>query len=108
MKKLYVKDSKGKRLYVTEIVGNEVKLSASREPPTSPLDGFDIEFTLTPKREVEDQSRNGVRVIVTRTKDGSHVDASCSCFGFDGRAHNHESCPNRLRQVQRFAYKKDA
>ncbi len=44
----------------------------------------------------EDQSRNGVRVIVTRYKDGgTTVDASCSCFGSNMRAHNNPSCTNR-------------
>jgi hypothetical protein len=41
----------------------------------------------------EDQSRNGVRVIVTRHKDGTTVDASCSCFGIPGRTHSSTSCP---------------
>jgi hypothetical protein len=46
----------------------------------------------------EDQSRNGVRVIVTHHRNGgTTVDASCSCFGSPMRAHDHDSCPNRLR-----------
>jgi hypothetical protein len=49
--------------------------------------------------KVEDQSRNGVRVLVTTFHDGTtHVDAACSCFGYDGRAHNSMSCSNRMAQ----------
>ncbi len=42
---------------------------------------------------VEDQSKNGVRVIVTRFHDGTVVDASCSCFGSEHRVHSTSSCP---------------
>ncbi len=42
---------------------------------------------------IEDQSKNGVRVLVTRTKDGSTVNATCSCFGNIGRVHNTTECP---------------
>ena len=53
---------------------------------------------------VEDQSRNGVRVIVTRYRDGgTYVDASCSCFGSTSRTHSWENCPNRLRLLARTA-----
>lgn len=48
----------------------------------------------------EDQSRNGVRVIVYRFKNGSTaVDASCQCFGHTFRLHSSENCPllRRLR-----------
>ena len=44
---------------------------------------------------VEDRSRNGVKVLVTRSKDGSTVDASCQCFGLKTRAHSVSNCPNR-------------
>lgn len=43
---------------------------------------------------VEDQSRNGVRVIVHYDKDGnSGVDADCSCHGMTFRSHSHTHCP---------------
>jgi hypothetical protein len=41
----------------------------------------------------EDQSRNGVRVIVYRTENGSVVDADCQCFGHPGRLHSTDRCP---------------
>lgn len=46
----------------------------------------------------EDQSRNGVRVIVWRHEGGTTVDAACACFGLDGRAHSTEACPVFRRQ----------
>lgn len=47
----------------------------------------------------EDQSQNGVRVIVHRFKNGTVVEASCQCFGTLFRLHSNESCPllRRLR-----------
>ena len=42
---------------------------------------------------VEDQSKNGVRVKVHRNKDGSYVDADCSCLGMFGRTHDNTECP---------------
>lgn len=45
-----------------------------------------------PKRE--DQSRNGVRVVVYRyASGGSWVDADCQCFGSTGRLHSNPDCP---------------
>ncbi len=52
------------------------------------------------KPTTEDQSKNGVRVIVHRYHDGSTVDASCACFGSDFRAHSTTSCPNFKRQEE--------
>lgn len=50
----------------------------------------------------EDQSRNGVSVIVHRFKNGSTiVDASCSCFGSTWRLHNNAACPVLKRQLAR-------
>ena len=50
------------------------------------------------KPVVEDQSRNGVRVIVYRYEGrGTVVDASCQCFGSTSRLHSSESCPVLLR-----------
>lgn len=50
---------------------------------------------------VEDQSQNGVKVIVTRYKNGmTNVDADCSCLGYEGRAHNTHSCPNLKRLLE--------
>lgn len=43
-----------------------------------------------------DQSRNGVKVIVHRSRDGSTVDADCSCLG-GMRAHSNPECPNRKK-----------
>ena len=48
---------------------------------------------------VTDESRNGVRVIVTRTKDGSTVQADCQCFGNPGRAHSTDGCPVLKRRL---------
>jgi hypothetical protein len=98
----YVEDDKGVKLYCMGLDGNRVQLSyrGPKDPGGSvcavypPLDDFNIFFTLLPKVHVEDQSKNGVRVIVTRTKDGSHVDASCQCFGQPMRAHSNVGCPN--------------
>lgn len=53
----------------------------------------------TKQYAVEDQSKNGVRVIVTRWKSGgTTVDATCQCFGSDFRCHSNPSCPNLHRQ----------
>jgi hypothetical protein len=41
----------------------------------------------------EDQSRNGVRVIVYRNENGSTVDAACQCFGSRRRLHSNPHCP---------------
>ncbi len=50
------------------------------------------------KKEV--QSKNGVRVVVYRDKDGNTiVDASCSCYGMPFRVHDRENCPNRFRLI---------
>lgn len=55
--------------------------------------------SVKPRVTTEDQSKNGVRVIVHRYPDGSTVDAGCGCFGSDFRAHSRVDCPNRLRQI---------
>jgi len=45
---------------------------------------------------IEDQSRNGVRVLVHRHPDGStYVDAACACFG-GNRAHSMSNCPRLI------------
>lgn len=50
------------------------------------------------KPVVEDQSRNGVRVIVYRYEGrGTVVDASCQCFGSRFRLHSSDTCPLLLR-----------
>jgi hypothetical protein len=48
--------------------------------------------------EREDQSRNGVKVIVTRFRDnlgvsGTTVEADCNCFGHPMRACSSSQCP---------------
>jgi len=48
--------------------------------------------------ETQDQSRNGVKVVVTKYFDkkgpsGSRVEASCSCFGSPHRVHDDPYCP---------------
>jgi len=49
--------------------------------------------------EAVNQSRNGVKVIVHRDKDGNTiVDASCLCFGSSFRVHDRMNCPNLLEQ----------
>ena len=41
-----------------------------------------------------DQSKNGVKVIVTRFEDGGTVvEADCQCFGMPGRVHSNSYCP---------------
>ena len=50
------------------------------------------------KPMLEDQTRNGVRVVVHRFKSGStYVDAACQCFGSPRRLHSSEKCPLLLR-----------
>ena len=46
----------------------------------------------------EDQSRNGVKVIVLRFKSGTVVQATCQCFGAPFRLHSNEQCPLLRRQ----------
>jgi len=41
------------------------------------------------------QNKNRVRVSVTKTKEGSVVNASCQCFGHSFRTHSNPNCPNR-------------
>ena len=49
----------------------------------------------------EDQSRNGVKVIVTRFEaGGTTVDADCQCFGIQGRVHSSMLCPLRLKAME--------
>ena len=55
--------------------------------------------SVKPRVTIEDQSKNGVRVIVHRSAEGSTVDADCECFGSNFRVHSREDCPNRLRQI---------
>ena len=61
-----------------------------------------------PKYVEEDQSSNGVRVIVTRfyADDGSvtrsTVEADCNCFGHPCRMHSNMSC-RALARAQRQA-----
>jgi hypothetical protein len=45
------------------------------------------------KPAFEDQSRNGVKVIVRRNENGSVVEADCQCFGGKGRLHSNPYCP---------------
>lgn len=40
----------------------------------------------------DDQSKNGVRVIVTRCPEGSTVEADCQYFGSTGRTHSNPTC----------------
>lgn len=50
------------------------------------------EQTEKPKRE--DQSKNGVRVIVWRwPSGGTTVEADCQCFGSFGTVHSNMHCP---------------
>jgi hypothetical protein len=48
----------------------------------------------------EDQSRNGVRVIVTRSEDGSVVEADCNCFGSPQRVHSNMFCPLLVKNTE--------
>lgn len=53
------------------------------------------------KVEKEDQSKNGVKVIVHRFYDrkglvGTTVEADCKCFG-GNRAHSSPDCPRIVR-----------
>ena len=49
---------------------------------------------------VEHQNTNGVKVTVTRSEQGSVVEADCQCFGLPGRIHSREDCPLRLAQME--------
>lgn len=62
------------------------------------------------ERKHEDQSRNGVRVHVTRHVEvswsgvdqvGLTVEADCQCFGSEERVHSREDCPVRLAILAR-------
>lgn len=53
----------------------------------------------------EDQSKNGVHVIVRIFADGRTVEASCECHGTEFRMHSTEHCPNRLRIIAQQAAK---
>ena len=45
---------------------------------------------------IEDQSRNGVRVIVYHWPSGTVVVKDCSCMGYEMRAHDNPGCPRLL------------
>jgi hypothetical protein len=47
------------------------------------------------------QDRNGVRVRVHRSDEGSTVDATCQCFGSEERSHSTMSCPLYKAQQSR-------
>lgn len=48
----------------------------------------------------EDQSANGVRVIVIRfPSGGTTVEADCQCFGLPWRVHSTPSCPRLKEQT---------
>lgn len=58
------------------------------------------------KPVIEDQSRNGVKVVKYTFKNGSTVvDASCQCFGAPLRLHSSEKCPllKRLRAGKKIS-----
>ena len=55
-----------------------------------------------PEPVVEDQSMNGVKVLVHRWPDGNTaVEADCSCFGTSFRCHNSTACPVYLAATPR-------
>lgn len=77
--------------------GEHVQLPAKLDKHLAKLR---IAVALLPEEPVvEDQSKNGVKVIVRRTSQGSTVEASCSCHGVIGRAHSTTQCP----LLRRFA-----
>lgn len=41
-----------------------------------------------------EQSRNGVKVVVYRSENGSVVEADCLCYGSPYRVHSNPCCPN--------------
>lgn len=47
-----------------------------------------------------DQSRNGVKVTVYKSENGSVVQADCLCYGSPNRVHSHPNCPLRLKILQ--------
>jgi len=52
-----------------------------------------LEVTKRSKPVKIDQSKNGVKVIVTRYPDrGSVVETDCECFGIEGRTHSNQFC----------------
>ena len=42
---------------------------------------------------LDDQSKNGVRVLVRRSDGGSTVEADCACYGNPQRVHSSRLCP---------------
>lgn len=58
---------------------------------------FQIKLSIKEIPFIEDQSKNGVKVIVSRFSGGTHVEASCNCFGAKNRVHSNPSCVNLKR-----------
>jgi hypothetical protein len=52
------------------------------------------------EHEVTSTVRDGVRVTVHRSKDGTAVEAACQCFGMPFRTHSTEACP-RFRAAEK-------
>lgn len=48
--------------------------------------------------QVEKCIRNGVVVKITRSTEGSVVEASCGCLGYKNRTHTSQHCPNIPRK----------
>lgn len=51
------------------------------------------------KRKHSVERRNGVRVEIWRSDDGTAILSSCACLGLPMKVHSQESCPWRLKQI---------
>jgi len=54
----------------------------------------ELDVVKTDKPVKTDQSKNGVKVMVTKFPDGGTiVESDCQCFGIEGRVHSNQFCP---------------
>lgn len=44
------------------------------------------------------QTKNGVKVKVSKSKNGTVVEADCLCFGHPKRVHSKIDCPNLVKK----------
>lgn len=58
---------------------------------------FKISLNIEEIPIIEDQSRNGVKVLVHRYSYGTYVEKDCSCMGSNFRVHDNLNCPNLKR-----------
>jgi hypothetical protein len=56
--------------------------------------------TSTKPRKLTETVKNGVRVRVEHSDQGSVVEADCQCFGHPLRTHSNAYCPNLATQTE--------